>query len=115
MCTKWGLKINYDKCKVIHFGSKNFKFPYTINNNLLTVNESEIILGMTIDDLLFFDKHIYTAVKKGYNFNMILSNIKGVNIETYISLFKCYVKKGYNFNMILSNIKGANIETYFSI
>ena len=23
-CTKWGLKINYDKCKVIHFGSKNF-------------------------------------------------------------------------------------------
>ena len=21
-CTKWGLKINYDKCKVIHFGSK---------------------------------------------------------------------------------------------
>ena len=40
--------------------------------NLLTVTESEIILGMTIDDLLLFDKHIYTAVKKGYNFsNMI--------------------------------------------
>ena len=28
-CTKWGLKINYDKCKVIHFGSQKFKFPYT--------------------------------------------------------------------------------------
>ena len=25
-CTKWGLKINYDKCKVIHFGSTNFNF-----------------------------------------------------------------------------------------
>ena len=63
-CTKWGLKINYDKCKFIHFGSKNFKFLCTINNNLWTVTESEIILGMTIDDLLLFDKHIYTAVKK---------------------------------------------------
>ena len=60
----WGLKINYDKCKVIHFGSNNFKFPNTIKNNLLTVTESEIILGMTIDDLLLFDKHIYTTVKK---------------------------------------------------
>ena len=92
-CTKWGLKINYDKCKVVHFCSKNFKFPYTSNNNLKTVTESEIIFGMTINDLLLFDKHIYTKVKKGYNFsNMILSNIKGSNIETYISLFKCYVR-----------------------
>ena len=62
--SKWGLKINYDKCKVIHFGSKNFKFPFTINNNLLTVTESEIILGMTIDDLLLFDKHIYILQSK---------------------------------------------------
>ena len=61
---------------------------------MLIVTESEIILGMAIDYLLLFDKHIYTAVKKGYNFsNMILSNIKGANIGTYISLFKCYVKQ----------------------
>ena len=60
---------------------------------MLTVTESEIILGMTFDDLLLFDKHIYVAVKKGYNFsNMILSNIKGANVETYIFLFKCYVR-----------------------
>ena len=77
-----GFKNNYDNCKVIHFGSKNFKFPYTININLLTVTESEIILGMTIEDFLLFDKHIYTSVKKGYNFsNMILSNIKGANLK----------------------------------
>ena len=41
---------------------------YTINNNLLAVSESEIILGMTVDNLLVFDKHIYSAVRKGYNY-----------------------------------------------
>ena len=87
---------------VIHFGSNNFKYPYTTNNNLLTVTESEIILGMTTDDLLLFDKHIYTAVQKGYNFsNMILSNIKGANIETYISLFKCYVRPILEYGAVI--------------
>ena len=86
----------------IHFGSTNFKFPYTINNNLLAVTESEIILDMTIDDLLLFDKHIYTAVKKGCNFsNMILSNIKGANIETYIFLFKCYVNPILEYGAVI--------------
>ena len=55
---------------------------------MLTVTESKIILGMTIDDLLHFDKHVYAADKKGYNFSkMILSNNEGANIETYIYLY----------------------------
>ena len=80
---------------------------------MLTVTESEIILGMTIDNLLFFDKHneliksnklsivmpkiisiyiVYSVAQKGHNVNnMILSSIEGANIETYTSLFKCYV------------------------
>ena len=72
---------------------------------MLAVTESEIILGMTIDDnLLFFDKHIYTAVEKGYNFsNMLLSNIKGANIETYrpMSLFKCYVRPILEYGAVI--------------
>ena len=68
----------------------------------VSVTESEIIIGMTIDDLLLFDKHIYTAVKKGYNFsNMILSNIKGANTETYISLFKCYVRPILKYGAVI--------------
>ena len=69
---------------------------------MLTVTESEIILSMTIDDLLLFDKYIYTAVKKGYNFsNMILSNNKSANIETYIYLFKCYVRPILEYGAVI--------------
>ena len=59
---------------------------------MLTVIESEIIFSMTIGNLLHFDKHIYSAVQKGKNINMTLSNIKGANIETYKSLLKCCVR-----------------------
>ena len=59
---------------------------------MLTVTESEIILGITIDNLLLFDKHTYFAIQKEYiTSNMILYNIKGANIKMYISLFKFYV------------------------
>ena len=58
-----------------------------------TVTKSEIILGIIIDNLLLFDKHIYSVVQKGYNISgTILSNIKGATIETDTSLFKCYVR-----------------------
>ena len=32
---------------------------------------------------------------------MILSNIKGVNIETYISLFKCYVRSFLEYGTVI--------------
>ena len=68
----------------------------------MTVTESEIILGTTIDNLLLFDKHVYTAVQKGYNINnMILLNIKCANIETYISLLKCYVRPILEYGSVI--------------
>ena len=27
-CDKWGLTINFQKCKLLHFGNGNFYFPY---------------------------------------------------------------------------------------
>ena len=64
---------------------------------------SEIILGMTIDNLLLLDKHIYSVVQKGYNIsNMILSNIKGANIEMYASLFKCYIRPILEYGSVIN-------------
>ena len=31
----WGLKINFDKCKVMHFGRYNNRFDYYIGNHLI--------------------------------------------------------------------------------
>ena len=46
--------------------------------------------------------HIYSVVQKGYNIiNMILSNIKGANIETYISLLKCYVRPILEYGSVI--------------
>ena len=68
----------------------------------MTVTESEIILGMTIENLLLFDEHIYSVVQIRYNINnMILLNIKDGNTETYISLFKCYVRPILKYSSVI--------------
>jgi hypothetical protein len=52
--------------------------------------------------MLLFDKHIYNAIRKASNIcNMIISNIKNVNIDTYITLFKCYVRPVLDYSSVV--------------
>ena len=64
----WQLKFNSDKCKILHLGSNNPKFKYTItdNGNTKTLEEtiSEKDLGVFIDPLLTFEDHINYITKK---------------------------------------------------
>ena len=46
---KWPLKINYQKCHIIHFGYKNLNFNYYFDNNIITTRHCEKILGVIID------------------------------------------------------------------
>ena len=40
---KWQLKINYQKCYIIHFDYKNLNFNYYFNNNIITTRHCEKI------------------------------------------------------------------------
>ena len=90
-CLQWGLDINVNKCKVIHFGFKKLFFDYKLNDVVISVFSCEIILGVFIDNKLTFSSHIFNCVKKANNVcNTILSNLYEMDNNTLINLFKTY-------------------------
>ena len=60
----WQLKINFDKCHVIHFGHKNSNFEYYFDMHKIGVSKCEKILGVWLDDKLSFKEHVYEIVNK---------------------------------------------------
>jgi hypothetical protein len=49
---KWGMAFNVAKCKVMHMGSRNPGFSYTMNNQTLESTAEERDIGVTISDNL---------------------------------------------------------------
>ena len=70
---RWQLSFNASKCKVLHFGSRNKKDIYHLNNQKLEVSTFEKDLGVNIDNELKFHIHTSSATKKA---NQILGVIK---------------------------------------
>ena len=60
---RWCHNINYDKCKVIHFGHANKAFDYKLNDILIKSSNNEKILSVVIESNLSFKEHIYACVK----------------------------------------------------
>ena len=83
LCDKWGLTINFNKCKLIHFGNGNLYFPYKLGSVDFINSECEKIFGVLIDSSLSYCNHVYSYVKKASQaYNVILSNMFFVNNET---------------------------------
>ena len=38
---KWYLKINNEKCAMLHFGRKNYNFEYNLDGNIIASSQSE--------------------------------------------------------------------------
>ena len=88
---KWQLSINFNKCSVLHFGYNNNNFTYKLKELEVKTCQSEKILGVTIDSDLTFHEHIYQCVNKASRMNnLILMNMKYVDIATLINLYKCF-------------------------
>ena len=66
--TKWLLKFNKQKCKIVHLGKNNKKYDYFIGTgeDRIKLEESDLEkdLGIYIDPELNFKKHIKNTVKK---------------------------------------------------
>jgi len=57
-CLDWQLQISKEKCAVLHLGSQNPKFIYTLNNNQLPSTDQVTDLGVVIDQKLDYTAHI---------------------------------------------------------
>ena len=97
------LNINYDKCKVIHFGHANKAFNYKLNDILIKSSNNEKILGVVIISNLSFKEHIYACVnKKLYGIsNLISTNLRNLQCNALVNLNKCYVRPTLEHNSVI--------------
>lgn len=78
---RWQMEFNVEKCKVLHLGSNNQRFQYTMSGIPLETTEEEKDLGVYVDSDLKFKKQCSEACKKA---NKALG---------YISRHFCYKSK----------------------
>ena len=91
------MKFNSTKCKILHIGKNNPKFDYTIkegdSNVPLTETTCEKDLGVNVDNLLNFNKHISNLVKKARSISaMLLRTFTNKSSDIHVPLFKSLVR-----------------------
>jgi len=93
----WLLPFNVNKCKLMHIGTNNRMAEYSMikdgQRSLITEVEEEKDLGVTLDNRLSFEKHIYGKVAKA---NQILGVIRRtfryLDKEGFVTLYKTMVR-----------------------
>ncbi|CAM5171781.1 unnamed protein product [Natator depressus] len=78
--TKWQMKFNVDKCKVMNIGKYNPNYTYTMMGSKLAVTTQERDLGVTVDSSLKSSTQCAAAVKKAIRTLGIIK--KGIDNKT---------------------------------
>ena len=96
-CTKWQMKLNEDKCKVMHIGKTNPATKYYLSSNgeqsNLNVTVAEKDLGVLFDNELKFSQHIQLQVNKGMRMaGLIRRSLEYLDKESFSYLFKSLVR-----------------------
>ena len=89
----WQLKLNENKCTVLHIGSNNPKRQYTLNGiTLKSVNEQED-LGIIISSDLKWESHIAKITKKANSLIFMINKaFQNKSVEMIVRIFKTYVR-----------------------
>uniref|UniRef100_K7F105 Reverse transcriptase domain-containing protein n=1 Tax=Pelodiscus sinensis TaxID=13735 RepID=K7F105_PELSI len=86
--TKWQMKFNVDKCKVMHIGKNNPNYTYSMMGANLAMTNQERDLGVIVDSSLKTSTQRAAAVKKA---NRMLGIIrKGIENKTQKILLPLY-------------------------
>ena len=77
-CSTWGMRLNVDKCKVMHIGRSNPKENYSMTDtsgNVLSIEKTRLErdLGVNVSDDLKWSGHVNRTVAKA---NRILDMLK---------------------------------------
>ena len=95
--TTWLLHFNNKKCKVIHLGKNNPSSNYymSVDNQslLLESSKAERDLGVLVDPLLDFDKHINETINKANRLaGLLIRTITNKSPDIMIPLFKSLIR-----------------------
>ncbi|CAM4639967.1 unnamed protein product [Lepidochelys kempii] len=86
--TKWQMKFNVDKCKVMHIGKHNPNYTYTMMGSKLAVTTQERDLGVIVNCSLKPSTQCAAAVKKANGMLGIIK--KGIDNRTENIIFPLY-------------------------
>ena len=99
---KWEMSFNLDKCLVMHIGTKNIQYNYTMQGNNIKSIDEQKDLGIKITNNLKWTQHCIDIEKKC---NRILGYIKRIfkhkNREILINLYKSLVLPHLEFAVTL--------------
>jgi Reverse transcriptase (RNA-dependent DNA polymerase) len=94
----WSMEFNIGKCKVMHVGSRNPRFAYTMENQQLEVTEEEKDIRVQIPRTLKPSAQCMKAAKTATSvLEQITRSFKDRDKKVFISLFKRYVRPHLEF------------------
>lgn len=104
---KWQLRFNAEKCKVLHLGSKNSNFQYSMKkhgsdeNVTLEATSLEKDLGVNVDQELKFSKHTEIQVNKANRIlGLVRRSYEYLDCESMKHLFCALVRPHLEFSNV---------------
>ncbi|XP_065683334.1 uncharacterized protein LOC136096110 [Hydra vulgaris] len=102
--TKWKLGLNFEKCKIMHFGSNNNEYSYFMNDNntLMEIEKSKLEkdIGVDIPSDLKWAKQVKYAASKANSILSLLSNTFKYKDKDLIKTLYCtYVRPNLEFSI----------------
>ena len=95
---KWGMEFNVSKCKVMHLGSRNNNFTFTMNGEILSVVDREKDIGVTFNESLKPGLYCKEAARiaRGVLFQ-ISRSFHYRDRHVFLNLYKRYVRVHLEF------------------
>jgi len=102
----WNLYFNADKCKVLHLGTGNPCFTYTMKTDNVTSQivtcDEEKDLGVTFDKSLSFDPHIQSSINKANKMiGLIKRTFTYMDRDTFLKLYKALVRPHVEYGNVI--------------
>jgi ribonuclease P/MRP protein subunit RPP40 len=99
---KWSMALNFEKCKIMHFGKNNVEYPYYLKNNGVTqrieTSSVEKDVGIYISDDLKWSKQVRSAACKANNILSVIDKTFTYKDKNLIRMLYCtYVRPHLEF------------------
>ena len=97
--TDWGMEFNVEKCSVLHFGHRNPKFEYTMNNTKIKQCDNERDIGVTVSSNLKPSNHCHDIARKAnFALNQILKCFHYRDKIVFLNMYKQRVRPILEFS-----------------
>ena len=100
--TLWQLKLNIEKCLVLHLGRANPMFVYTINATKLLAPDYVVDLGITLSRNLTFHEHVNRILADCYRKLFIIKKcFLVINEDILRKLYVSYLRPSLEYGSVI--------------